>query len=130
MTSLRRFWQLPRRTSLITARGTALAFGSTPLGTKDLSVGMALLPSGNVLIDTLNGAGVPTTADKLTVVGDVRVGTTGTNGCLKNFAGTGIVGHVRVRSAVQEEHHAVWLSPESALRIAASPLLLARGGIP
>jgi Chaperone of endosialidase len=76
-----------------TARGTALAFGTTPLGTKNLSVGMALLPSGNVIIDTLDdSAGIPTTADKLTVVGDVRVGTTGTNGCLKNFAGTGIAG--------------------------------------
>ena len=36
--------------------------------------------------------GIPTATDKLQVFGDVRVGTTGTNGCLKNFAGTGIAG--------------------------------------
>jgi hypothetical protein len=53
---------------------------------------MALLPSGNVLINTLNGAGVPTTADKLTVVGDIRVGNAGTNGCLLNFGGGTIIG--------------------------------------
>ena len=28
----------------------------------------------------------------LQVFGDIRVGTSGTNGCLKNFAGTGIIG--------------------------------------
>ena len=36
--------------------------------------------------------GIPTATDRLQVFGDIRVGTTGTNGCLKNFAGTGIVG--------------------------------------
>jgi hypothetical protein len=30
--------------------------------------------------------------DKLQVYGDIRIGTTGTNGCIKNFAGTGILG--------------------------------------
>ena len=34
----------------------------------------------------------PTITDKLQVFGDIRVGTTGTNGCLRNFAGTGIAG--------------------------------------
>lgn len=38
------------------------------------------------------GIGATTLSDKLHVVGDVRVGTSGTNGCVKNFAGTGIVG--------------------------------------
>jgi hypothetical protein len=42
--------------------------------------------SGNVGI----GAGTPATA--LQVFGDIRAGTTGTNGCLQNFAGTGIAG--------------------------------------
>lgn len=30
--------------------------------------------------------------DRLQVFGDIRLGTTGTNGCLKNFAGTGLAG--------------------------------------
>jgi hypothetical protein len=38
------------------------------------------------------GLGTTTPADKLEVAGDIRVGTTGSNGCLKNFAGTGLVG--------------------------------------
>jgi hypothetical protein len=38
------------------------------------------------------GIGTTTPADRLQVVGDVRVGTGGANGCLKNFAGTGLVG--------------------------------------
>ena len=35
---------------------------------------------------------IPTITDKLQVFGDIRMGTTGTNGCLKNFAGTGLIG--------------------------------------
>ena len=31
-------------------------------------------------------------SDRLEVFGDIRMGTTGTNGCLKNFAGTGLIG--------------------------------------
>jgi hypothetical protein len=78
-----------------TARGTALGFATTPLGGNDSVFGMALLPSGNVGIGTPDdgsGSGVPTATDKLQVFGDVRVGTSGTNGCLKNFLGTGIAG--------------------------------------
>ena len=48
------------------------------------------MPGGNVGIGTFND--FPTIADKLQVFGDIRVGTTGTNGCLRNFAGTGIAG--------------------------------------
>jgi len=36
--------------------------------------------------------GIPTATDRLQAFGDIRVGTSGTNGCLKNFAGTGIAG--------------------------------------
>jgi hypothetical protein len=54
---------------------------------------MALLPSGNLGIGTpLDVNGLPTATDRLQVFGDVRVGTTGTNGCVKNFAGTGLIG--------------------------------------
>lgn len=38
------------------------------------------------------GINTSTPADRLQVVGDVRVGTAGANGCVKNFAGTGLVG--------------------------------------
>jgi Chaperone of endosialidase len=38
------------------------------------------------------GIGVVTPLDTLQVFGDARVGTLGSNGCIKNFAGTGITG--------------------------------------
>jgi uncharacterized protein YraI len=38
------------------------------------------------------GIGTVTPAAMLQVVGDIRVGTSGTNGCLQNFAGTAIAG--------------------------------------
>jgi len=47
---------------------------------------MRVLSGGNV------GIGITTAAEKLQVFGDIRVGTTGTNGCLQNFAGTAIAG--------------------------------------
>jgi hypothetical protein len=49
-----------------------------------------IVPGGNVGIGAFFD--FPTITDKLQVSGDIRVGTTGTNGCLKNFAGTGMVG--------------------------------------
>ena len=62
------------------------------MGTTDASPAMALLPSGDVGIGTPADAnGIPTATDKLQVFGDVRVGTTGTNGCIMNFGG-GILG--------------------------------------
>ena len=76
-----------------TANGSSLVFGSTPLGTFHLNISMALLPSGFLGIGTpADGFGVPTATDRLQVFGDARVGNAGTNGCLKNFAGTGIAG--------------------------------------
>ncbi len=76
-----------------TAQGAATVFLATPLGSSLPHVYTAILPSGNVGIgDWTLPTPVPTAADKLQVFGDIRVGTTGTNGCLKNFAGTGIAG--------------------------------------
>ena len=54
---------------------------------------MALLPSGFLGIGTPADAdGVPTATDRLQVFGDARIGNAGTNGCLKRFDGTGLVG--------------------------------------
>ena len=73
-----------------TAQGTAIAFSTTPLGSTVDAGHMVIMPDGNVGIGTFNA--IPTIADKLQVFGDIRVGTTGTNGCVKNFAGTGLIG--------------------------------------
>jgi hypothetical protein len=75
------------------AHGTAIGLGTTPLGGNDSVIGLALLPSGNVGIGTPADAnGIPTATDKLQVFGDIRVGDSGTNGCVKNFAGTQLTG--------------------------------------
>jgi len=76
-----------------TAQGSLMAFFNTPLGSNAAELHLGILPSGNVGIGTwpLNG-GTPTAADKLQVFGDIRVGTTGTNGCLKSFDGTALAG--------------------------------------
>ena len=73
------------------AMGTLLFFFTRPLGASSPNgASMAIMPDGNVGIGTFTQ--IPTIVDKLQVFGDVRVGTTGTNGCIKNFAGTGILG--------------------------------------
>jgi Chaperone of endosialidase len=75
------------------AQGTTLGFFSTPIGSNQAQLRLGLLDNGNIGIGTpedLNG--FPTATDKLQVFGDARVGNGGTNGCLKNFAGTGIAG--------------------------------------
>ena len=72
------------------AQGAGLYFATTPLGSTEIQAYVALLPSGNVGIGAFDE--IPTITDKLQVFGDIRVGTTGTNGCLRNFAGTGMVG--------------------------------------
>ena len=76
-----------------TAQGGAIGLGTTALGSTSPTIHLAVLPTGNVGLDTpLDVNGLPTATDKLQVFGDVRVGTTGTNGCVKNFAGTGLIG--------------------------------------
>jgi hypothetical protein len=73
------------------AQGAALMFGTTPLGSNEAQVNLVVMPGGNVGIgQSFND--FPTITDRLQVFGDIRVGTTGTNGCIKNFAGTGVVG--------------------------------------
>ena len=53
------------------------------------------------------GIGTSAPADKLDVDGDIRVGTSGTNGCLKNNNGGVITGNVLIRFAFQTQHHGV-----------------------
>jgi hypothetical protein len=75
-----------------TAQGTVMAFFATPTASNEAQLDMAILPNGNVGIGTpVDVNGIPTAADKLQVFGDIRVGTTGTNGCLRNF-GAGVIG--------------------------------------
>ena len=73
-----------------TAQGAALGLAATPLGSTEAEVNLVILPGGNVGIGTFNA--FPTITDRLQVFGDIRVGTSGTDGCIRNFAGTGIVG--------------------------------------
>jgi hypothetical protein len=76
-----------------TAQGSAAGLFSTAIGSNQPQLHIAVLPSGNVGIgDWALPGGLPTATDRLQVFGDVRVGTSGTNGCLMNFAGTGIAG--------------------------------------
>jgi hypothetical protein len=73
-----------------TAQGAGVYFAATPLGSNESHAYVGILPSGNVGIGDFTE--IPTITDKLQVFGDIRVGTTGTNGCLKNFAGTQLAG--------------------------------------
>ena len=76
-----------------TAHGSALGFGTTAIGTVSPQINMAILSNGNVGLSTPTDVhGVPTATDRLQVFGDLRVGTSGTNGCVKSFDGTGITG--------------------------------------
>jgi hypothetical protein len=72
------------------AQGTALLLAATPLLSNEAEANLVVLPGGNVGIGVFNA--FPTITDKLHVFGDIRMGTTGTNGCLRNFAGTGLIG--------------------------------------
>jgi hypothetical protein len=75
-----------------TAQGTFLALWNTPLGTIDAQPTLITAPNGNTGIGLPVVSEFPIIADRLEVFGDIRVGTTGTNGCLKRFDGTGIAG--------------------------------------
>lgn len=75
-----------------TSQGAGLWFGATPLGSSGLAYNMVILPGGNVGVGTFSDAAPPTITDKLQVFGDIRIGMTGTDGCIKNFAGSGILG--------------------------------------
>jgi len=76
-----------------TAQGTLMGLFATPIGTNEAQPYLVILDNGNVGLSTPQDVnGFPTAADRLQVGGDVRVGTSGTNGCVKNFAGTGIAG--------------------------------------
>ena len=75
------------------AQGTGMVLATTPIGAVDAVVQMGILPNGNVGIGTPPGPdGEPTALDRLQVFGDIRVGTSGINGCLKNFTGTPLAG--------------------------------------
>ncbi|HET9830604.1 MAG TPA: tail fiber domain-containing protein, partial [Vicinamibacterales bacterium] len=75
-----------------TAHGGATGILSTAIGSTAPQLHLAVLPSGFVGISDWNIPGdTPSAADRLQVFGDIRVGTTGTNGCLKNF-GAGVIG--------------------------------------
>ena len=76
-----------------TAQGAATGLLSTAIGSNQTQLHLAVLPSGFVGIGDWNvPAQNPTATDRLQVFGDARVGTSGTNGCLKRFDGTGLVG--------------------------------------
>jgi len=75
------------------AQGTFMGFATTPVGSNEAQFNLVILPNGNIGVGTPEDVnGFPTATDKLQVFGDIRVGTTGTNGCLLNFAGSGLVG--------------------------------------
>jgi hypothetical protein len=77
-----------------TAQGAGLFFGVTPTGTTAEAAMLTITPAGNVGVGTLpqDGNGLPVVADSLQVIGDVRVGTSGTNGCVKDFSGNVLTG--------------------------------------
>jgi hypothetical protein len=75
-----------------TAQGSSTGFFSTAIGSNQSQLHMAVLPSGNVGIGDLSSPGSTPSGDRLQVFGDIRVGDSGTNGCVKNFAGTQLTG--------------------------------------
>jgi hypothetical protein len=72
------------------AQGTLVALMTTPVGSNEGAASVAVMPNGNVGIGTFTE--IPTIADRLQVFGDIRVGTSGTNGCIRSFGGNTITG--------------------------------------
>lgn len=68
------------------ANGSELRFETTPNGSSNLMTRMVLDQDGSV------GIGTTVPADRLDVNGDIRIGTSGTNGCVRNNNGGGLVG--------------------------------------
>ncbi len=72
---------------------TSTAAGNT--GQIQFNNGGAFAATSSLFWDNTNGrlgVGTSTPATKLQVIGDIRVGTSGSNGCIENFAGTALVG--------------------------------------
>ena len=68
-------------------------YGSTAIGAGAIvSQDNSLVLGGTGMWAVNVGIGTTSPNTLLQVVGDIRVGTSGTNGCLKNFAGTGLIG--------------------------------------
>jgi ethanolamine utilization microcompartment shell protein EutS len=80
-------------------QGTYLSLTTTPTGSASYVERMRILSSGYV------GIGTITPAVTLQVVGDIRMGTSGTNGCIQNFAGTALLGtcssDLRLKTAIE-----------------------------
>jgi hypothetical protein len=68
----------------------ATAIGAYALVTRSNSLVLGGEAGGDFAVNVGIGTSAPDTT--LQVVGDIKVGTSGTNGCLKNFDGTGIAG--------------------------------------
>jgi ethanolamine utilization microcompartment shell protein EutS/prefoldin subunit 5 len=81
------------------AQGTYLSLTTTPAGSASYVERMRIVSSGNV------GIGTTAPAEALQVIGDVRVGTSGTNGCIQNYAGTALLGtcssDVRLKTEIE-----------------------------
>jgi hypothetical protein len=113
-----------------TAQGAAPVLAATPLGSSQAEANMVVLPGGNVGIGVFND--FPTITDKLQVFGDIRVGTSGTNGCIKAFGGAALAGtcssdrrfkkditpfgHVLDRLTARQPVHYFWRATESPER--------------
>jgi hypothetical protein len=69
-----------------TSTGAQILFYTTANASTTRTEKMRLISTGFL------GIGTSTPADRLQVFGDIRVGTTGTNGCIKDFSGTVITG--------------------------------------
>jgi len=69
-----------------TSTGTDIRFNTTANGTISRTEKIRIDNAGSL------GIGTTTPLDKLQVYGDIRVGTSSTNGCIKDFSGTGFAG--------------------------------------